>query len=154
LIREDQGEVGLVLEHDSATGEMVFTHMFASEKEKFTQKELQLAYVQMAMRETELDTEEKKLANSRLQTYLQEVRDNVEKPSVVFQQAEVHPSAAPTGSSQDKKAKAKMKGVSTRTKYKKVVDKVKPVLRTLDEKFRILREIKGDPLAELLKLPT
>lgn len=154
MIREDQGEVGLVLERDEVTGEMCFTHMFMAENHIFTNKELQLAYVQMAMQSMDLDTEEKKLANSRLQTYLHELREDVAKPTVVFQQEETQPNAAPAGSSQDKKAKAKMKGVSTGTKYKKVADKVKPVLGSLDEKFRIVREIKGDPLADLPKLPT
>jgi len=38
-------------------------------------------------------------------------------------------------------------------KYKPVALKVKPVLETLLEKFRIIREIIGDPLKDLLKLP-
>ena len=73
LIREDQGEVGLVLERNEETGEIYFTHMFNAENNTFTKKELQLAYVQMALKEIELDTEEKELASSRLQTYLREV---------------------------------------------------------------------------------
>ena len=38
-------------------------------------------------------------------------------------------------------------------KYKLVVLKVKPVLGTLPEKFRIIREIVGDPLQGIPKLP-
>ena len=38
-------------------------------------------------------------------------------------------------------------------KYKPVALKVKPVLGTLPEKFRIIREITGDPLKDLPKLP-
>jgi len=38
-------------------------------------------------------------------------------------------------------------------KYKPVALKVKPVLGTLLERFRIIREIKGDPLKDILKLP-
>ena len=38
-------------------------------------------------------------------------------------------------------------------KYKLVVLKVKPVLGTLPEKFRIIREIVGDPLQGIFKLP-
>jgi len=37
-------------------------------------------------------------------------------------------------------------------KYKPVALKVKPVLGILLEKFRIIREITGDPLKDLLKL--
>ena len=50
-------------------------------------------------------------------------------------------------------AKPKVKGVSTGKKYKKVADKVKPVLGTLPSEFRIEREIRGDPLAGLPVLP-
>ncbi len=39
-------------------------------------------------------------------------------------------------------------------KYKPVALKVKPVLQTLPDKFRIKREILGDPLADLPVLPT
>ncbi|KAJ3502686.1 hypothetical protein NMY22_g18505 [Coprinellus aureogranulatus] len=59
----------------------------------------------------------------------------------------------PEGSAQDKKAKAKAQGVSRGTKYKKVADKVKPVLGHLDERFRIVRNIIGDPLEKLPELP-
>ena len=38
-------------------------------------------------------------------------------------------------------------------KYKPVALKVKPVLGTLPERFRIIREITGDPLKGLPKLP-
>ena len=38
-------------------------------------------------------------------------------------------------------------------KYKPAALKVKPVLGTLPEKFRIIREIMGDPLKDLPKLP-
>jgi len=38
-------------------------------------------------------------------------------------------------------------------KYKPVALKVKPVLGTLPERFRIIREITGDPLKGLLRLP-
>ena len=37
-------------------------------------------------------------------------------------------------------------------KYKPVAEKVKPVIQELPSKFRIVREIKGDPLAEMPKL--
>ncbi|KAF8158828.1 hypothetical protein BJ912DRAFT_1105001 [Pholiota molesta] len=39
-------------------------------------------------------------------------------------------------------------------KYKPVALKVRPVVTGVDEKFRIIREIKGDPLATLPTLPT
>ncbi|THU76821.1 hypothetical protein K435DRAFT_556836, partial [Dendrothele bispora CBS 962.96] len=39
-------------------------------------------------------------------------------------------------------------------KYKPVALKVKPVLTALPEKFRIVRDIKGDPLKEMPTLST
>ena len=157
LIQGDQGEVGLTLEYDEDSGEMYFTHMVLAEKEKFTKTELQVAYVQMSLQEHKAETEDEKLASARFRNYLQTVRNQVQEESetkAMFQQENQVPNAMPEGSSQDKKAKAKMQGVSTGTKYKKVADKVKPVLGNLDEKFRIIREIKGDPLATLPVLPT
>jgi len=38
-------------------------------------------------------------------------------------------------------------------KYKPVASKLKPMLGTLLEKFRIIREIMGDPLKDLPRLP-
>ena len=44
--------------------------------------------------------------------------------------------------------------IFTGKKYKPVALKVRPVETELPSRFRIVREIKGDPLAELPKLPT
>ena len=43
---------------------------------------------------------------------------------------------------------------ATKKKYKPVARKVRPVTVELPERFRIVRNIKGDPLAELPTLPT
>jgi len=42
--------------------------------------------------------------------------------------------------------------VFTGKKYKPVAQKIRPVNGTLLEEFRIIRDIKGDPLAEMPKL--
>ena len=39
-------------------------------------------------------------------------------------------------------------------KYKPVAKKVKPILGELPQKFRIIRDIKGDPLKDMPKLST
>jgi hypothetical protein len=44
--------------------------------------------------------------------------------------------------------------LSTKKKYKPVALKVKPVIGTLPDKFRIIRNIVGDPLKDIPKLPT
>ena len=44
--------------------------------------------------------------------------------------------------------------LSLKKKYKPVALKVKPVIGDLPERFRIIRDIKGDPLANLPVLPT
>ena len=44
--------------------------------------------------------------------------------------------------------------ISTRKKYKPVHLKVKPVIGNLLDKFRIIKNIIGDPLKDLLTLPT
>lgn len=49
--------------------------------------------------------------------------------------------------------KTKVKGVSSGKKYKPVDKKVRPVFVLGPEEFRIVRDIKGDPLAEMPELP-
>ena len=44
--------------------------------------------------------------------------------------------------------------LSLKKKYKPVALKVKPVIGSLPERFRIIRDIKGDPLVDLPVLPT
>ena len=107
-----------------------------------------MAFLQIAHTSKEVLEEEDRKAVDVLFSRVQEFASRPKsKANLVLEKEIVE------GSAQDKKVKAKIKGVSTGTKYKKVADKVKPVLGTLDEKFRIVREIKGDPLAELPKLP-
>lgn len=50
------------------------------------------------------------------------------------------------------KSKVKVKGVSTGKKYKPVDKKVRPVFTTSPEEFRIVREIRGNPLEGLVSL--
>lgn len=146
MIKGDQREVGLVLERDDQTGEVSFTHMFNPENDTFKQEELQAMYLEAALRDLVPEKEEEKIAINRLQVYLQDRKK--EQPAVVMMQT------APEGSADDKKNKAKIKGVSKGTKYKKVADKIRPVLGHLEDRFRIIRDIKGDPLAEMPELPS
>ena len=50
--------------------------------------------------------------------------------------------------------KRDLKGVVVRKKYKKVANRVRPISTALPDKYRIIRNITGDPLADLPTLPT
>ncbi|KAJ3536315.1 hypothetical protein NMY22_g6081 [Coprinellus aureogranulatus] len=151
LISEDQGEVGLVIEYDAVTGETYVTHAIKPDAQSFREEELQFAYLQAACTSTDGLDERSRQAVEVLQTHMQELRAGTAKRVLQCVNSE---KVVPEGSAQDKKAKAKVKGVSSGTKYKKVADKVKPVLGTLDQKFRIVRNITGDPLKDMPELST
>ncbi|EIW51291.1 uncharacterized protein TRAVEDRAFT_80274, partial [Trametes versicolor FP-101664 SS1] len=60
----------------------------------------------------------------------------------------VHPEAPPDP---ERTAEAFL---STKKKYKPVARKVRPVLGSTPEQFRVERNITGDPLADMPELPT
>src|SRR5271168_1440833 len=61
---------------------------------------------------------------------------------------------SPSQSDNNKEAQEAETFLSLKKKYKPVALKVKPVIGELPAKFRIIRDIKGDPLATLPVLPT
>lgn len=109
----------------------------AADNQKFTAKELQVLYLQQALQGDNIETKDKAQFECYLQlmeqfnTELQDTREN--------------------GPGQAKKPK--VKGVSSGKKYKPVDQKVRPVYTMSPEEFRIVREIKGNPLQDLEPLP-
>ena len=52
-----------------------------------------------------------------------------------------------------KEGMVKMRGVVTKKKYKPVAQKVRPVVMQLPGKYRIIREIQGNLLEKMIRLP-
>lgn len=141
----------MVIEYDSETGDVYVTHARQPEQESFSQEELKLAFVQMAYAKRESLSEEERSAMEVLDQYMSSgATEEIRRETQLAQSEKV----VAEGSAQDKKAKAKSQGISSGTKYKKVADKVKPILGTLDQKFRIVRKITGNPLEDMPEMPT
>lgn len=150
MISQDQGEVGIVFESDPDTGEVYVTHAVFPNEETFGREELQMAFVQAAYAKPDILSEEDLAAR---EVFLQQLQELREGKAQKITRAELN-QMIPEGSAQDKKVKAKAQGVLTGTKYKRVADKIRPVLGHLDEQFRIVRNIIGDSLEKLPELPT
>ncbi|EFI26906.1 hypothetical protein CC1G_15307 [Coprinopsis cinerea okayama7 len=133
---EDQGEFAVVVERDSKTGEVRFIEALLPKEQTFGSAELKVAYLQCARDEKSWDEVASKAFDFA----------DVDEPKP--KQPKAHPVSGKP------EVKPKIKGVSTGKKYKKVADKVKPVLGTLPSEFRIDRKIIGDPLEGMPKLPT
>lgn len=133
---EETGEYACVVELDE-TGCPHITELAKSVHGHFNQDELMASYLEEALYEScEVEDGDRETFSK----YWEQLEHPNEKGRTVLAQAV--------------RSAEQMKGVSKGTKYKPVDKKVKPVLGTPGEEFRIKREIKGDPLAELPELPT
>ena len=97
----------------------------------FTQEEKNIVYLQQALYEPGFDKQDREVFEQYLNTL-----------HGTFAQVSGNPKAQ----------EAKVKGVSSGKKYKPVDKKVRPVYGTLPEEFRVVRNIKGDPLAGIPSL--
>lgn len=123
----DQGEVAVEIEidHQNQRSQIV-AYAETKRPEGFSDEGLRKVYLAKAMNEVEMEEEDR----SSLQTYFQ---------------GEYAKSEA--------SASSDLRSTNLHKKYKPVALKVKPVYAELPEEFRIIREIKGDPLADLPELP-
>ncbi|SJL10760.1 uncharacterized protein ARMOST_14154 [Armillaria ostoyae] len=158
---DDQGELALIIEEKYDGGFMIGGYAQPMGSKKFRREELQATY---AVASSLVSGEDKK-ARGTLSSYfgvLKDIRDIreqwkhvdesnrmlVDNPSRwiwTYFYGEVDPSYSPppVGLTKD---------VFTTRKYKPVAQKVRPVTGGLPFKFRIKRNIKGDPLKDMPKL--
>jgi len=125
----DQGESAFIIEFNNEEGK--FTEYTQPKRGKvFEEGEIRNAYLAQTISDKKFEDQEREM----LTKYLEE---NAWNMSVNLQKLD---DAAGT--------------ISCRSvyKYKPVAQKVKPVIQELPSQFRIIREIKGDPLAEMPKL--
>ena len=157
---KDQGELAVIVERDPSTGTVNVVRLVEPTEEQFSPIELKMVYAQVALEEKEKKNKNKnqkaREALGRAQNSYEVLHLSVEKRQV--RQAPRQPEWCRGVYTQEatpatRPEKAKVKGVSTGKKYKKVADKVRPVLGTLPSEFRIVRNITGDPLEDLPELP-
>jgi hypothetical protein len=145
---DNQGEVAVVIERNEETGECyIVGHAAPKDKVKFEQKELRDVYLAQAIHESKLEDDERE----KVQKYLYQTAfprtDTKAQPRGVFGQEIVE-------EYDPEEHQGTQTSVFAGKKYKKVADKVRPVYQDLPEKYRIIRDIKGDPLEGMLPLST
>ena len=125
----DQGESAFIIEFNDQEGKIT-GYTQPKRGKVFEEGEIRNAYLAQTMSDKKFEDQEREM----LTKYLE---DNSWNISVNQQQLEKDTEA---------------KGYRSVYKYKPVAQKVKPVIQELPSQFRIIREIKGDPLAEMPKL--
>jgi hypothetical protein len=125
----DQGETAFIIENNDQ-GWKFIGYTQPRKGKVFEEGEIRNAYLAQTMSDKKFEDQEREI----LINYLENNAWNI---SVNQQQLEKDPEP---------------KGCRSVYKYKPVAQKVKPVIQELPSKFRIKREIKGDPLAEMPKL--
>ena len=130
-------EVPCIIETDRE-GKPFVSEVLPLEIEELSRNEVQLLYLQKS------DREKGTIGKPVLEQSFAELKQSGTGKRTVTAIEENSPNADP-----EEQADA----VCFAKKYKLVALKVKLVLETLPERFRIIREIKGDPLKDIPKLP-
>ena len=126
-------EVPCIIEMDQERKPFVSEILFL-EIEELSQDEVQLLYLQKS------DQEKETIGKPVLEQFFMELKQSRTVTAI-------------KEDSPDADLKEQADAVYFAKKYKLVALKVKPVLGTLPKRFRIIREIKGDPLKDIPKLP-
>ncbi len=144
----------MIVEYNGKTGELQVAAYTTAHSGSFSERGLLNAYLEQAATESPIEDNEREkihaFVNQRFggkQVFAQEILSPVEIARVTLQSCDPvkHTPSEPVTPSENQ---------FLGKKYKPVALKVKPVLQTLPDKFRIKREILGDPLADLPVLPT
>ena len=126
---EDQGESAFIIEFDEQEGKIT-GYTQPRRGRRFEEGEMRNAYLAQTMSDKKFEDTDRDL----LTKYLENNTWNI---SVNQQQLEKD---------------IETKGCRSTYKYKPVAQKVKPVIQELPSQFRIIRDIKGDPLADMPEL--
>lgn len=121
----ERGEVALIFEHDSQTDEFAIGGYAIAKGETFSEAAVRDIYLAEAVYHSDLpDNDIGKVTSYLMNTYRCREEEKNEKPDVSV----------------------------LASKYKPVALKVRPVYTELPERYRIKREIKGDPLEGMPKI--
>ena len=139
---DSQGEIATVIEqaHDGTLRIVAVTHPMTGEK--FTQRELRNAYLAKAILEPGPEDHERELINKFLcQVPIEnDPEKHYSSPRGQFGLTELDNEGTPVVQ------------VFAGKKYKPVAQKIKPVYQELPDQYRIIRDIKGDPLEGMPEL--
>ena len=161
MIREDQGEVAIVVEQDPDTDEVRIVNVFEPKDNTFTSEQLKATFVQATIDAKEMeDAHATKVFMQYMGLLNEDDPGNHEYKGkqVMLQGAgRILPkeNSYEQVFAQDERpgSKPKIKGVSTGKKYKPVDQKVKPALAYSPEELRVERYEVGDPLEGMKDIP-
>ncbi|CAA7260864.1 unnamed protein product [Cyclocybe aegerita] len=135
---ENQGECAFILSYGGPGDVQIEAYTQPKDDKKFSNEELRTTYLSYCLMDDQIgDKKEKKV----LEMYLQQSQGRT--PTASWTVGELDESDGENPDPSDPL------GCFAGKKYKPVGVKVKPVLGDLPKKYRIKREIKGDPLASM-----
>ena len=155
MVGNGQGDLALIFEYDSRSGIVEVMGYAEANNSEFSEQGVMNAYMEQAVlhsvlpdsdREDVLKFMETRYKSSKNTQFLQEYIPHTDVE--VYQQEMLE-------STPDNKKVTRLEGNFAQylgKKYKSVALKVKPMYSDLPEKFRIKRDIKGDPLVDMPKL--
>lgn len=135
-----QGEVAVMIEKNELDGSMqIVGYALPRDKKSFTPTELRNTYLAQAVMEKKVEDPDREIVHKFLYQTSREQGASMTQssPRGQFGPREVDEKGVPVVS------------VYAGKKYKPVALKVKPVYQELPDKYRIKRDIKGNPLAEM-----
>ena len=150
---EDQGEIAITLIDDGKGGFECESYTLPGNGQ-FEQEELRNLYLLQSLRdEKSVDEKDRPALVSYLEKYFSEADQKLGGSQTIESMMNViydhEDKAAPRTNKEDP---IETKETFVTKKYKPVAQKIRPVYQDLPDKFRIIRDIKGDPLDTLPKL--
>ena len=150
---EDQGEIAITLIDDGKGGFECESYTLPGNGQ-FEQEELRNLYLLQSLRdEKSVDEKDRPALVSYLEKYFSEADQKLGGSQTIESMMNViydhEDKAAPRTNKEDP---VETKETFVTKKYKPVAQKIRPVYQDLPDKFRIIRDIKGDPLDTLPKL--
>ena len=150
---EDQGEIAITLKYHRKGGFECESYTLPGNGQ-FEQEELRNLYLLQSLRdEKSIDEKDRPALVSYLEKYFSEADQKLGGSQTVESMMNViydhEDKAAPRANKEDP---VETRETFVTKKYKLVAQKIRPVYQDLLDKFRIIRDIKGDPLDMLPKL--
>ena len=157
LVGNGQGDLALMFEYDHRSGEVKIIGYAEPNNEngEFTEQGVMNAYMEQAVLHSELPDEDRHYVLKYMETRDKEpgkasfLQEYIPRADMDIYLQEVRAAQSDDEEiTREESDSAQYLG----KKYKPVAMKVKPMYSDLPEKFRIKRDIKGDPLADMPEL--
>jgi hypothetical protein len=150
LIVKDQGEVAITFEEDGKGGYNILSFALPTDDEFSKEEKRNLYLSEYLKHEKSVEKEDRPALVNYLGKYFSEVDQKLGGTQTVESMMNViydHENKAAPGTKKEESPETRETFVTK--KYKPVAQKIRPVYQDLPDKFRIIRDIKGDPLDTL-----